>query len=330
MAAVACAMNTATYGGPTDVMLSYLPLAHIFARVAEQVALWGGSAIGYFHGNILELMDDIKALRPTTFISVPRLYNRFHTSIKAATIEQPGIKGALSRHVVSTKLENMEKTGSNKHMIYDRIWANKVKAGVGFDRLRSLVTGSAPISPTVLSFLRVTFANSFYEGFGMTETYAATVAQLEGDNSAGNCGPPCISVEVRLRDVPDMGYTSKDEPHPRGELLTRGPGVFKTYYKAPEATAGVFDQDGWFATGDICSVDELGRFKIIDRVKNLLKLAQGEYVSPEKVENLYLGNMNLFAQAYGKSTFSWSCPVLTRNSSLWGFTSTIPCCHLRC
>ncbi|KAG0634663.1 hypothetical protein HOY80DRAFT_894542 [Tuber brumale] len=298
VAAVTCAMTTVIHGGPTDIMLSYLPLAHIFARLAEQVALWGGSAIGYFHGNILELVDDIKALRPTTFISVPRLYNRFHTSIKTATIKQPGIKGALSRHVVNAKLENMGKTGSNKHMLYDRIWTNKVRAGVGFDRLRASVTGSAPISPTVLSFLRVVFANNFYEGFGMTETYAATVAQLGGDNSAGNCGPPCINVEVRLRDVSDMGYTSKDKPYPRGELLTRGPTVFKTYYRAPEATASVFDQDGWFATGDICLIDELGRFKVIDRVKNLLKLSQGEYVSPEKVENAYLGNMNIFAQAY--------------------------------
>ncbi|PWW74817.1 acetyl-CoA synthetase-like protein [Tuber magnatum] len=293
-----CAMTTAIQGGPRDVMLSYLPLAHIFARLAEQVALWGGSAIGYFHGNILELVDDIKALRPTTFISVPRLYNRFHTSIKEATIGQPGIKGALSRHVVNAKLENMKKTGSNKHLLYDRIWANKVRAGIGFDRLRASVTGSAPISPTVLSFLRVVFATDFYEGFGMTETYAATIGQLGGDNSAGNCGPPCINAEVRLRDVPDMGYTSKDKPYPRGELLTRGPMVFKAYYRAPEATASVFDQDGWFATGDVCSVDGLGRFKVIDRVKNLLKLAQGEYVSPEKVENTYLGNMSIFAQAY--------------------------------
>ncbi|CAZ84956.1 unnamed protein product [Tuber melanosporum] len=280
--------TSGTTGNPKGVWLTH----------GNAVAAVTCSAIGYFHGNILELVDDIKALRPTTFISVPRLYNRFHTSIKTATMEQPGIKGALSRHVVNTKLENMGKTGSNKHMLYDRIWTNKVRAGVGFDRLRASVTGSAPISPTVLSFLRVVFANNFYEGFGMTETYAATVGQLGGDNSAGNCGPPCINVEVRLRDVSDMGYTSKDKPYPRGELLTRGPTVFKTYYKAPEATAGVFDQDGWFATGDICSVDELGRFKVIDRVKNLLKLSQGEYVSPERVENAYLGNMNIFAQAY--------------------------------
>jgi long-chain acyl-CoA synthetase len=225
-------------------------------------------------------------------------------------MEQPGVKGALSRHVVNTKLENINTSGSNTHILYDRIWANKVKAGIGFDRVRACVSGSAPISPTVLQFLRVVFANNFYEGFGMTETYAATIGQLAQDNSAGNCGPPCINVECRLRDVPDMGYTSQDKPFARGELLTRGPMVFKDYYKAPDVTASVFDEDGWFETGDICLVDELGRFKVIDRVKNLLKLAQGEYVSPEKVENTYLASTNIFNQIYGKSTHSSSAKSL--------------------
>lgn len=302
MAAVTCAMTSSTYHGPTDVGLSYLPLAHIYARLADQVALWGGAATGYFHGNILELTDDLKALRPTIFISVPRLYNRFHSAIKSATLEQPGVKGALSRHVVSTKLEKLKATGSNTHILYDRIWANKIKAGIGLDRLRACVSGSAPISPTVLQFLRIVFANNFYEGFGMTETYAASIGQLAQDNSAGNCGPPCINVECRLRDVPDMGYTSRDKPFARGELLTRGPTVFKSYYKSPEVTTSVFDEEGWFATGDICLVDNLGRFKIIDRVKNLLKLAQGEYVSPEKVENTYLAGTNILNQIYGKPT----------------------------
>ena len=87
-----------------EVMCSYLPLAHIYERVSEAAALWAGSAIGYFHGNILELVDDFKLLRPTSLISVPRLYNRFGGAIKTATLEASGVTGALSRHVVSTKL----------------------------------------------------------------------------------------------------------------------------------------------------------------------------------------------------------------------------------
>lgn len=296
--AASCAHMSPMYSLPGDFSLSYLPLAHIYARVTEHVQLWSGCAIGYWHGNILELTDDLKQLRPHSFISVPRLYNRFHNVIKSLTIEQGGVKGALSRQAVNTKLENLKNTGSNKHALWDRLWGNKVSAGIGFDRLRACVSGSAPIAPTVIQFLRVVFSNDFIEGYGLTETYAVTLGQLAQDNSSGNVGPPCVAAECVLRDVPDMGYTSKDKPYPRGELMTRGPMVFQGYYKAPEKTAECLDADGWFATGDICRVDELGRFSIIDRVKNLLKLAQGEYVSPEKVENMYLGGMSLFQQAY--------------------------------
>ncbi|TGZ77728.1 long-chain-fatty-acid-CoA ligase/ protein binding protein [Ascodesmis nigricans] len=279
-----------------DVGLSYLPLAHIFARVAENQCLWSGASLGYFHGNMLELLDDIKALRPTIFISVPRLYNKIGNAIKEATIEAPGIKGALSRRAVSVKMDQIKAGQSPKHALYDRIWANKVKAALGFDRCHSFVTGSAPISPEILQFLRAVFSADFVEGYGLTETYAIALCQVLGDVSAGNCGPPSPFDELRLRDVPEMGYTSADSPNPRGELLIRGNTVFSEYYREPEKTAEALDADGWFHTGDICSIDKKGRFAIIDRVKNLLKLAQGEYVSPEKIENVYLASTPMFTQ----------------------------------
>lgn len=301
VAAASCAMSSNMYQTPNDVTLSYLPLAHIYARIAENTTLWGGGAVGFFHGNISEVLDDIKTLRPTTFISVPRLFNRIYNAILEATVEQGGIKGALSRHALAAKMEHMKTNGSNSHALYDRIWASKVRAALGFDRCRAMVSGSAPIAPEVLQTLRVIFGNNFIEGYGMTETYAVALGQLVQDNSAGNCGPPSITNECKLRDVAEMGYTSSDSPKPRGELMIRGHTIFKEYYKNPTITAESFDSEGWFATGDICSIDSLGRFSIIDRVKNLLKLAQGEYVSPEKVENEYLANLPVFAQglAYG-------------------------------
>lgn len=303
IAAASCAMSSCMYQMEDDVMLSYLPLAHIYARIAENTALWGGAAIGFLHGNIAEVLEDIKALRPTTFFSVPRLFNRIYNAILEATVAQGGIKGALSRHALATKLEHMKTSGSNTHGLYDHIWANKIRIALGFDRCRGMVSGSAPIAPDVLQTLRVIFGNNIIEGYGMTETYAVVLGQLVQDNSAGNCGPPSIANECKLRDVPEMGYTSTDSPHPRGELLVRGHTIFKGYYKNPTITAESFDSEGWFATGDICHVDSLGRFSIIDRVKNLLKLAQGEYVSPEKIENEYLANFPVFAQglAYGDS-----------------------------
>ncbi len=203
----------------------------------------------------------------------------------------------MSRQIVSTKLQNLKTYNTNKHFLYDRIWGHKVKAALGLERCKASVSGSAPIAPQVLQFLRVVFANDLVEGYGMTETYATVTAQISGDFTAGNVGPPSVGIECVLRDVPDMGYRTTDKPYPRGELLVRGPLVFKGYFKAPEINAEVFDEDGWFATGDIFHIDEVGRLSVIDRVKNLLKLAQGEYISPEKVENTYTAELPMFAQA---------------------------------
>ncbi|KAF2716429.1 acetyl-CoA synthetase-like protein [Polychaeton citri CBS 116435] len=292
-----------------DVMCSYLPLAHIYQRLTEHGALWGGSAIGYFHGNILELIDDLKLLRPTLFTSVPRLYNRYGGAVKSQTIEATGVKGALSRHIIHTKLANLlhpssPEKATNQHMFYDRIWSKKVSAALGLDRARVMVSGSAPLDPGLQQFLRVITANEFVQGYGLTETYAIGVVQVTGDLSAGNCGGPSPCAEICLLDVPDMEYLSSDQPRPRGELLVRGANVFKQYFKNDQETAKSMTEDGWFKTGDIAEVDELGRFKIIDRRKNVLKLAQGEYISPERIENVFLGNLPWLAQGYvhGDST----------------------------
>ncbi|EGP90457.1 unnamed protein product [Zymoseptoria tritici ST99CH_1A5] len=288
--------------GEADMICSYLPLAHIFQRVSEHAALWAGTSIGYFHGEILELVDDIKMLRPTTFTSVPRLFNRFGGAIKAATVEAPGFKGSMSRHIVDAKLNNLTNApvdkATNKHFFYDRIWAKKVSAAFGLDRARHMVSGSAPLDPSLHQFLRVVFANTLAQGYGLTETYAITCAQLAGDFTAGNCGAVAAAAEVCLMDVPSMEYYSTDFPHARGELLVRGPTVFKEYFKNEAETKKAFTDDGWFRTGDVCSIDELGRIHVIDRVKNVLKLAQGEYVSPERIENVYLGNIPYLGQAY--------------------------------
>ncbi|KAI9894809.1 MAG: hypothetical protein M1814_000028 [Vezdaea aestivalis] len=286
-----------------DICCSYLPLAHIYQRLAEHACLWVGAQIGYFHGNILELVDDFKLLRPTSLNSVPRLYNRFGAAIRANTIEQEGFKGAMSRHIVNNKLASLKTPSpgalpTNKHAIYDRIWSRKVAVALGLDRCKVMVSGSAPIDPSLQQFLRIVFSNHFLQGYGLTETYAAALAQVSGDYTAGSCGAVLPCVEACLADVPDMEYLVTDQPQPRGELLIRGLSIFKEYYRNPQETAKAIDEDGWFHTGDICSIDELGRFTIIDRRKNVLKLAQGEYISPERIENVYLSSCSWAATAY--------------------------------
>ncbi|KAK4186602.1 putative long-chain-fatty-acid--CoA ligase [Podospora australis] len=287
--------------GPGDVHLSYLPLAHIYGRMADQTALTEGASIGYFHGDIAALVEDIKLLRPTGLMSVPRLFNRINSAVQAATIEADGFKGALARHVIEAKKASMKQPvgkATNKHFVYDRIFTNKVLKGVGLQRARTMVSGSAQLDPDVHTFLRAAFGNNFVQGFGMTETYAVGTVQYPNDFTTGNIGPPCPGVELCIESVPDYEYTVEDKPNPRGELLMRGPIIFKEYFRNPEETAKTIEPDGWFHTGDIVEVDSMGRFKIIDRKKNVLKLAQGEYISPERIENVYMGSTNLVAMAF--------------------------------
>ncbi|KAH8716899.1 hypothetical protein GQ44DRAFT_402242 [Phaeosphaeriaceae sp. PMI808] len=298
--AATCASMVLLGSSETHVICSFLPLAHIYQRLGEHTALAAASAIGYFHGNVQELVEDLQLIRPTMFSGVPRLYNRFGSKIKDATIDAAGVRGALSRHVVSAKLAAIKdkENPTNTHLLYDRIWAKKVAAGLGLDRCKVLVSGSAPIDPSLHQFLRIVFASNFTQGYGLTETYAVSLLQHEGDFTSGNCGGVTPNAEHMLLDVPDMEYYSTDKPHARGELLIRSTTQFREYFRNEEETRKAVDEDGWFHTGDICSIDELGRFKIIDRRKNVLKLAQGEYISPERIENVYLANCGYIATAY--------------------------------
>ncbi|KAI5457976.1 hypothetical protein BGZ63DRAFT_492822 [Mariannaea sp. PMI_226] len=284
-----------------DVHMSYLPLAHIYGRLVDQIALSEGSAVGFFRGDILGLVDDMKILQPTGFISVPRLFNRFSSAIQTATVKAEGTKGALSRHIINTKKANMRAgpgKAYNTHFLYDRIWTPKVKAAVGLQRAHSMVSGSAQLDPSVQDFLRAAFANHFAQGYGLTESYAVGTVQARGDFSLGNIGGPMACAEFCLESVPEFDYSVDDKPHPRGEILMRGPVIFREYYKNEEETSKALESDGWFHTGDIAEIDNMGRFKIIDRKKNVLKLAQGEYISPERIENVFLGSTNLVNVAY--------------------------------
>lgn len=162
-----------------------------------------------------------------------------------------------------------------------------MKAALG-GRVRIILSGASPISPDVLDFLRICFGGFVSEGYGMTETSCLIAGSQRGDNTSGHVGAPSPSCEVKLADVPEMEYTNDDKPYPRGEICVRGPTLFKGYYKDEVQTREIFDEEGWLHTGDIGCWLPGGRLKIIDRKKNIFKLAQGEYIAPEKIENVYL------------------------------------------
>ncbi|KAK9992574.1 hypothetical protein SO802_027559 [Lithocarpus litseifolius] len=270
---------------PSDVYISYLPLAHIYERVNQIATVYNGVAVGFYQGDNMKLMDDVAALRPTIFSSVPRLYNRIYAGILNAVKTSGGLRERLFNAAYNAKKQAIL-SGKNASPMWDKLVFNKIRERLG-GRVRFMTSGASPLSPDVMDFLKICFGCRVSEGYGMTETSCVISGMDEGDNLSGHVGSPNPACEIKLVDVPEMNYTSDDQPYPRGEICVRGPIIFKGYYKDEVQTKEVVDEDEWFHTGDIGLWLPEGRLKIIDRKKNIFKLAQGEYIAPEKIENVY-------------------------------------------
>uniref|UniRef100_A0A452UCU4 Arachidonate--CoA ligase n=1 Tax=Ursus maritimus TaxID=29073 RepID=A0A452UCU4_URSMA len=253
----------------------------IFLRVPWLcVMLCHGAKIGFFQGDIRLLMDDLKALQPTVFPVVPRLgefqgiFGQANTTLKRWLLD-----------FASKRKEAELRSGIiRNNSLWDRLIFHKIQSSLG-GKVRLMVTGAAPVSATVLTFLRAALGCQFYEGYGQTECTAGCCVTMPGDWTAGHVGAPMPCNLIKLVDVEEMNYlASKGE----GEVCVKGPNVFKGYLKDPAKTAEVLDKDGWLHTGDIGKWLPNGTLKIIDRKKHIFKLAQGEYIAPEKIENIYL------------------------------------------
>ncbi|KAK6265851.1 hypothetical protein QUC31_016688 [Theobroma cacao] len=270
---------------PSDIYISYLPLAHIYERSNQIISVYFGAAVGFYQGDNMKLMDDMAALRPTIFCSVPRLYNRIYAGILNAVKTSGPLKERLFNAAYNSKKQAIM-NGKSPSPMWDRLVFNKIKAKLG-GRVRFMGSGASPLSPDVMDFLKICFGGRVVEGYGMTETSCVISCIDESDNLSGHVGSPNPACEIKLVDVPEMNYMSDDHPYPRGEICVRGPIVFRGYYKDEVQTREVVDEDGWLHTGDIGLWLPGGRLKIIDRKKNIFKLAQGEYIAPEKIENVY-------------------------------------------
>lgn len=225
-------------------------------------------------------------LKPALFPSVPRLWNRIYAKVKGGIDGAGGCKGWLAQTALATKIANASTTGAVTHGCYDAIVFGKVKQILG-GNVKCCITASAPIDPAVIATLKVAFCCPFLEGYGLTETSGGSSVTDPRDPVTGHVGGPLPCCKWRLLDLPEMNYMSTDKPYPRGELLMKGPSVFTGYYKRPDKTAEAFDSEGWFKTGDVAMVYPNGSVKIIDRSKNIFKLSQGEYIAPEKIENIF-------------------------------------------
>lgn len=296
-----------------DRHISYLPLAHILERVVVYFIIVLGCTVGFYQGDPLKLLDDVLAFKPTLFVGVPRVYNRIYDKI------QDGIKskGIISRFLFNmafnSKLRNFRRTGKLNHWFWDKLVFSSIRSRLGGD-LKVFFSGSAPMNPVVIDFIRICFSVPFLEGYGQTEIAAAGTTSLHDDIWPGSVGGPFPCTEVKLVDVPELNYLSTDQPFPRGEVCFRGANVMSGYYKDPERTAETIDDDGWLHSGDIGKIDEMGRIHLIDRKKSIFKLSQGEYVAPERIE-IIMNRFPLIEQSFvhGYSIKSYIVGIVVPN-----------------
>ncbi|CAB1312193.1 unnamed protein product, partial [Coregonus sp. 'balchen'] len=265
-----------------DVSISFLPLAHMFERVVQTVMYGAGARVGFFQGDIKLLPDDMKNLQPTIFPVVPRLLNRVYDKVQSGA--QTPFKKWLLNFATNRKLAEVKEGVIRKDSIWDKLIFHKVQESLG-GRVRVMVTGAAPISPSVLNFLRASLGCQIFEAYGQTECTAACSFTMPGDATSGHVGAPIPCNIVKLVDVEEMNYFASNG---EGEVCIKGKNVFIGYLKDPEKTAEALDKDGWLHTGDIGKWLPSGVLKIVDRKKNIFKLAQGEYIAPEKIENVYI------------------------------------------
>ena len=245
-----------------------------------------GASIGYFSGDPTQLTADCQKLKPTLFPSVPRLYNKIYGALKGKIDTAGGCKTWLAHKALASKIYGLRANATYTSGCYDKLVFRKICDVLGGE-VRYMITGSAPIDRQVLEFFKVSFCCPVLEGYGLTEVSGAASLTWAEDPVAGHVGGPLKCIKWRLKDLPEMNYLHTDKPYPRGELCMKGSTVFSGYYKSPIKTAESFDEQGWFKTGDVVMVYPNGSVKIIDRSKNIFKLSQGEYIAPEKIENIF-------------------------------------------
>jgi len=256
-----------------DNTVSFLPLSHILQRMVDYLFFWVGCTVGYAR-SMDSLVADMKVLRPTVVVSVPRVFEKIYNGVMDAR----GLKKALidwavgvADRVADVRLSGGRPTGllALRYRLADRLVFSKVKSAVG-GRLRFFVSGGGPLAPELNRFF-YSIGMTILEGYGLTETSPVTNVNTLEHFRIGTVGKPVPSTEVKIAED--------------GEILVRGPQVMKGYYNRPDATAEAIDAEGWFATGDIGELDDDGFLRITDRKKDIIVTAGGKNVAPQPIEN---------------------------------------------
>ncbi|EFA83913.1 hypothetical protein PPL_02983 [Heterostelium album PN500] len=259
------------------VAISYTTLAHVQRRSDHKV-LYCGGRIGLFSGNMETLFDDLRLLRPHSFWAVPRIWNIIH---------------AQYQHEITQYQSAAPSSSSISRNQAELVIGERFKLILG-DRIQMVMTGSAPTSPAVMEFIKRTWAPApVLTLYGCTEALVISV----NDNVLER-------VDYKIVPVEEFGYSPDDQPYPRGELHVKVD-LNTGYYRNDQANNQAF-QDGWYKTGDIIEQYAPRKIRVIDRKKNAFKLANGEFVAPEKIENMFYASEiieHIFIYGYIDKTF---------------------------
>jgi long-chain acyl-CoA synthetase len=263
---------------PSDVGLSFLPLAHVYERTMDYSFFFHGVPIAY-----VEQMETVQQalleVHPTVMGAVPRFYEKIYANVIEQGHHETGIKRRIFDWALRVAGEAVPWRAYGKSVpasvrlqwsIADKIVYSKIRAGLG-GRVRLLTAGGAPLAPELAEFFW-SVGLPVFQGYGLTETSPVVTANSPKSNKIGTVGPPIPNVQVRVAED--------------GEILAKGPCVMQGYYHKPDATREVLSADGWFSTGDIGRLDSEGYLTITDRKKELLKTAGGKFVAPAPIENL--------------------------------------------
>jgi long-chain acyl-CoA synthetase len=271
-------------------VISFLPLCHVYERSVNYHFQYKGMGI-YYVGNLAQIVTAIKEIKPHMFNSVPRLLEKVYDGFVAKGKELSGIKKKLyfwamdlTRHFEYNK--KYSPLMSLKIKIADKLIYSKWRAALG-GNIVYIVSGGAALQPRIARVLGMAGMYNL-EGYGLTETspVIAVNSPASGKMKIGTVGPLIDGFEVKIADD--------------GEILCKGPGVMMGYYKAPELTAEVIDEEGWFHTGDIGTFEDGIYLKITDRKKEMFKLSAGKYIAPQMIENkLKASNMIESAMVIG-------------------------------
>ncbi len=262
-----------------DLQYLWLPLSHSFGKVLEAVQLQIGFPTAV-DGRIDKIVENLAVVRPTFMAGAPRIYEKVYAKVVQTVQEEGGIKFRLFTWAfgVGNQVSRAQLEGRSPSLavqaqfaLADRLVLSKIRERLG-GRIRYLVSGSAALSKDVATWFHAA-GLLVLEGYGLTETSAATCMVRPEDPAFGVVGPPFAGTEIKL---------AAD-----GEILVRGPGVMRGYHNLPESTAEVLTADGWFATGDVGEIDEAGRVRITDRKKDLVKTSGGKYIAPQAIEVMF-------------------------------------------